>query len=71
MLIHLGGTRLLGMLLTMDDRQGVELIRLIRPRITVPVHFDDYRVMKSPVTASSTGRDEDCPAYSRSIEVAR
>jgi L-ascorbate metabolism protein UlaG (beta-lactamase superfamily) len=51
MLIHLGGTRLLGMLLTMDDRQGVELTRLIRPQLTVPVHFDDYRVMKSPLTA--------------------
>jgi L-ascorbate metabolism protein UlaG (beta-lactamase superfamily) len=50
MLIHLGGTRLLGMLLTMDDRQGVELTHLVHPRITVPVHFDDYRVMKSPLS---------------------
>lgn len=50
MLIHLGGTRLLGMLLTMDDRQGVELTRLLRPQFTVPVHFDDYRVMKSPLS---------------------
>jgi L-ascorbate metabolism protein UlaG (beta-lactamase superfamily) len=50
MLIHLGGTRLLGVLLTMDDRQGVELTHLVRPRLTVPVHFDDYRVMKSPLT---------------------
>ncbi len=49
MLIHLGGTRLLGLLLTMDDRQGTELTELIRPRLTVPVHFDDYRVMKSPL----------------------
>ncbi|WP_250009687.1 MBL fold metallo-hydrolase [Actinoplanes sp. M2I2] len=50
MLIHLGGTRLMGMLLTMDDRQGVELTSLIRPGITVPIHFDDYQVMKSPLT---------------------
>jgi L-ascorbate metabolism protein UlaG (beta-lactamase superfamily) len=49
MVIHLGGTKLLGMLLTMDDRQGVELTRLIRPGLTVPVHFDDYRVFKSPL----------------------
>ena len=49
MLIHLGGTRLLGMLLTMDDRQGADLTELVRPRLTVPVHFDDYRVMKSPL----------------------
>ncbi|MEU4244087.1 MBL fold metallo-hydrolase [Actinoplanes sp. NPDC026619] len=50
MLIHLGGTRLLGLLLTMDDRQGADLTDLIRPRLTVPVHFDDYRVMKSPLS---------------------
>jgi L-ascorbate metabolism protein UlaG (beta-lactamase superfamily) len=50
MLIHLGGTRLLGMLLTMDDRQGVEMTHLIRPGLTVPVHFDDYKVFKSPLS---------------------
>jgi len=50
MLIHLGGTRLLGMLLTMDASQGVQLTDLIRPGLTVPVHFDDYRVFKSPLS---------------------
>jgi L-ascorbate metabolism protein UlaG (beta-lactamase superfamily) len=49
MLIHLGGTRILGLLVTMDDRQGAELTRLIRPGRTIPIHFDDYRVMKSPL----------------------
>jgi len=50
MLIHLGGTRLLGLTVTMDGRQGVELTRLIRPRLTIPVHFDDYGVFKSPLS---------------------
>ncbi|MGK5682565.1 MBL fold metallo-hydrolase [Actinoplanes sp. URMC 104] len=50
MLIHLGGTRLMGMLLTMDDRQGTELTQLIRPGLTVPIHYDDYQVMKSPLS---------------------
>jgi len=50
MIVHLGGTRLLGMLLTMDDRQGVEAVRLIRPQLTVPVHYDDYQVFKSPLS---------------------
>lgn len=36
MLIHLGGTKLLGMLLTMDDRQGVDLTALIRPGSRTP-----------------------------------
>jgi hypothetical protein len=29
--------------------QGAELTRLIRPGRTIPIHFDDYRVMKSPL----------------------
>jgi L-ascorbate metabolism protein UlaG (beta-lactamase superfamily) len=49
MLIHLGGTRVLGLLVTMDDRQGTRLARLINPVRTVPIHYDDYRVMKSPL----------------------
>jgi L-ascorbate metabolism protein UlaG (beta-lactamase superfamily) len=50
MLIHLGGTRLLGILLTMDGRQGVETTRLIRPRLTLPIHYDDYRVFTLPLS---------------------
>jgi L-ascorbate metabolism protein UlaG (beta-lactamase superfamily) len=49
MLIHLGGTRVLGLLVTMDDRQGVEMARLMRPGRIIPVHYDDYRVFKSPL----------------------
>lgn len=56
--IHLGGTRLAGVLLTMDDRQAFEALRLIRPRVAVPVHFDDYRVFKSPVEDFLARADE-------------
>lgn len=49
MLIHLGGTRVLGVLLTMDGRQGNQLTRLIRPDVTVPIHYEEYTVMKSPL----------------------
>jgi L-ascorbate metabolism protein UlaG (beta-lactamase superfamily) len=48
-LLHLGGTRLFGVLLTMDARQGVEAIRWIRPRRVIPIHTDDYPVFKSPL----------------------
>ena len=51
MIIHLGGTRILGMLLTMDDEQGVATTELIRPRLTIPVHNDDYTVQKLPLNA--------------------
>lgn len=49
MLIHLGGTRVLGLLVTMDDRQGADLTRLINPGRTIPIHNDDYRVQKTPL----------------------
>jgi L-ascorbate metabolism protein UlaG (beta-lactamase superfamily) len=48
MVIHLGGTRILGLLVTMDGRQGAGLVDLLRPGTVVPVHFDDYGVFKSP-----------------------
>jgi L-ascorbate metabolism protein UlaG (beta-lactamase superfamily) len=50
MVVHLGGARLLGLLLSMDDRHGVALTELIRPRLTIPVHYDDYTVCKSPLS---------------------
>ena len=47
--LHLGGTKVLGVLLTMDGRQGVDLMELLGPRTTVPVHYEEYGVMKSPL----------------------
>ncbi|MCW2696874.1 MAG: putative Zn-dependent hydrolase of beta-lactamase fold [Modestobacter sp.] len=46
---HLGGTKVGGVLLTMDARQGADLVELLKPPVTVPVHFDDYGVFKSPL----------------------
>lgn len=48
-IFHLGGTRILGLLLTMDAEQGVEAIRIINPREVIPVHYNDYEVFKSPL----------------------
>jgi L-ascorbate metabolism protein UlaG (beta-lactamase superfamily) len=47
--LHLGGTKLLGLTVTMDGRQGADLMELLDPPVTVPVHHDDYRVFKSPL----------------------
>ncbi|ONH27819.1 hypothetical protein BL253_21290 [Pseudofrankia asymbiotica] len=49
MLVHLGGTRILGMLVTMDARQGADLMELIAPHTTVPIHYDDYGAFRSPL----------------------
>lgn len=48
-LFHLGGTRIAGVLLTMDAEQGVRAVQLIRPEVAVPIHYDDYTVFRSPL----------------------
>jgi L-ascorbate metabolism protein UlaG (beta-lactamase superfamily) len=48
-LFHLGGTRIMGILLTMDAEQGVEAVRIINPREVIPIHYNDYEVFKSPL----------------------
>jgi L-ascorbate metabolism protein UlaG (beta-lactamase superfamily) len=46
---HLGGTKVLGITVTMDARQGADLVELLKPPVTVPVHFDDYTRFRSPL----------------------
>ena len=49
--LHLGGTTLPGgLMVTMDGRQGAELLAMLRPTRAVPVHYDDYSVFKSPLS---------------------
>jgi L-ascorbate metabolism protein UlaG (beta-lactamase superfamily) len=50
MVAHLGGTRILGLLVTMDAQQGADLVELIDPAVTVPIHFNDYSVFRSPLS---------------------
>ncbi len=54
MLIHLGGTTIPSpkvplLMVTMDAQQGVKLMQLVKPDVTVPVHFDDYDVFVDPL----------------------
>lgn len=49
--VHLGGTRLLRLVLvTMDGRQGADLVHLLDPAAVVPVHVEDYTVFTSPMS---------------------
>jgi L-ascorbate metabolism protein UlaG (beta-lactamase superfamily) len=45
--LHLGGTKVLGVMVTMDADQGVRALRLIDAGTTIPVHYDDYDVFTS------------------------
>ena len=44
---HLGGTKVMGVLVTMDADQGVEAVRLMDAGTSIPVHYDDYDVFTS------------------------
>ncbi|MCV7444608.1 MBL fold metallo-hydrolase [Mycobacterium paraense] len=55
-ILHLGGTRLpaggrlpFGLTVTMDGRQGAELVAKLALPTMIPVHFDDYGVFASPL----------------------
>ncbi|KAI4274016.1 MAG: hypothetical protein L6R38_006200 [Xanthoria sp. 2 TBL-2021] len=54
MLIHLGGTTIPSpsvplLMVTMDAEQGLGLVKLIDPDLTIPIHYDDYDVFLSPL----------------------
>lgn len=68
-LIHLGGTRIAGILLTMDAEQGVKTLRLVAPRTAVPIHHDDYPVFKSPLSDFQAAvEDADLPTDVRYVD---
>jgi len=55
MLIHLGGTTIPSpaiplLMVTMDAKQGIQLVQLIQPDITIPIHYDDYEAFVSPLS---------------------
>ncbi|GCE18538.1 MBL fold metallo-hydrolase [Dictyobacter kobayashii] len=57
-ILHLGGTRLFKVMLTMDGKQGVKMIELINPRTAIPVHYNDYSVFTSPLRDFQTEVEE-------------
>ncbi len=46
-LFHVGGTTILGVLVTMNGEQGVQAVEIIHPRVAIPIHFNDYSVFLS------------------------
>jgi L-ascorbate metabolism protein UlaG (beta-lactamase superfamily) len=59
-LLHLGGTMLLGLLMvTMDPKQGAEMVRIIKPKTAIPIHYDDYTVFKYALGETSSPPADD------------
>ena len=72
--VHLGGTRLLFWTVTMDADQGVNFLQRIRPRLAVPVHYDDYGIFRSPLSeflsamkANLSGQLVEAPARGETV----
>ncbi|KAI4868592.1 Metallo-hydrolase/oxidoreductase [Hypoxylon rubiginosum] len=64
MLVHLGGTTIPGpslplIMVTMDADQGVKLMELMNPDVTIPIHYDDYNVFLSPLSDFKKKVDEE------------
>ncbi|MDB5819343.1 MAG: fold metallo-hydrolase [Rhizobacter sp.] len=49
-LLHLGGTSIGGVIVTMDAKQGIEALHIIDPKHAIPIHYNDYTVFKSPLS---------------------
>ncbi|OPY26760.1 MAG: metal-dependent hydrolase [Methanocella sp. PtaU1.Bin125] len=46
-MLHLGGTKILGARVTTDAEQGIEAIHVVQPKQVIPIHYNDYTVFKS------------------------
>jgi L-ascorbate metabolism protein UlaG (beta-lactamase superfamily) len=75
--LHLGGTRLpagprlpFGLTVTMDGRQGAEVVDMLSLPKVIPVHFDDYTVFASPL-ADFTDEMKQRGMADRVVEVDR
>ena len=56
MLVHLGGTTLPSpsaplLMVTMDAKQGLELVQLINPDLTIPIHYEQVSLYCNHKTA--------------------
>jgi L-ascorbate metabolism protein UlaG (beta-lactamase superfamily) len=48
-ILHLGGTKVLGIFVTMDAEQGLEAMRIMDASTTIPIHYNDYTRFESPL----------------------
>ncbi len=48
-MLHLGGTKVLGVFVTMNAAQGLEALRIMDARTTIPIHYNDYTRFESPL----------------------
>ena len=66
---HLGGTRALGLTVTMDAGQGADLVEMLKPPVTVPVHYDDDSRFRSDLGSFlNEVRERGAPGEIRTVQ---
>jgi L-ascorbate metabolism protein UlaG (beta-lactamase superfamily) len=40
----------MGIMVTMDAEQGVDMMRIVNPARAIPIHYDDYDLFSSPLS---------------------
>jgi L-ascorbate metabolism protein UlaG (beta-lactamase superfamily) len=45
----LGDTTIIGIMLTMDANEDLEMFNIVNPKRAIPIHYNDYDVFKSPI----------------------
>jgi L-ascorbate metabolism protein UlaG (beta-lactamase superfamily) len=69
-LLHLGGTMLFGLaMVTMDPKQGIEVIRLVKPKTAIPIHYDDYTAFEFALGDSNQPPAADKPELWRNTQI--
>jgi L-ascorbate metabolism protein UlaG (beta-lactamase superfamily) len=59
-LLHLGGTMFFNVLMvSMDPKQGVEVIRIVKPKTAIPIHYDDYTAFEYALGDTDQPPDDD------------
>lgn len=63
-LLHLGGTMFYGlMMITMDPAQGIEVLKMVKPRTAIPIHYDDYTAFESALGDTDQPPADDPPDW--------
>jgi L-ascorbate metabolism protein UlaG (beta-lactamase superfamily) len=55
---------------TMDPKQGVEVIRLVKSKTAIPVHYDDYTVFEFALGDTARPPDADPPEWWQRTKIA-
>ena len=46
-LVHTGGTTFLVTVVTMTGEQAVKAVEITKPRVAIPIHYNDFSVFRS------------------------